>query len=139
MRQGPPGGRQLRFHDSLLPPHVPWTTQTLNRRFDRFWAGQRAKGPARASLFWACAQTVAPLFLAALPCKLLNDGSQFVGPAALTALLSLMAAQGQPGSESHPWRGCVTRHWAPLAAAAPHGWCMGPCGADLRHVRVLVR
>jgi len=77
--------------------------QALNRRFDRFWAQQRTKPPASASLFAACARTVAPLFLTATPLKLLNDASQFVGPAMLTLLLQLVA-EAQHG-QAHPWLG----------------------------------
>jgi hypothetical protein len=63
-------------------------------RFREAWEQQQAKkGAKKASLLAACATAVAPLFLAALPFKLLNDASQFVGPVILNRLLTVVAGQ----------------------------------------------
>jgi hypothetical protein len=67
-------------------------------RFRAAWEHQlQKKGPKEASLFAACASTVGPLFLAALPFKLLNDASQFVGPVILNRLLTVVAGQAAKG------------------------------------------
>lgn len=66
----------------------------IDVRFRAAWEHQlQKKGPKQASLFAACASTVGPLFLAALPFKLLNDASQFVGPVILNRLLTVVAGQ----------------------------------------------
>jgi hypothetical protein len=81
------------------------TTTDTNRvaavdvRFRAAWDRQmEARGPKRASLFAACASAVAPLFLSALPFKLINDASQFVGPTVLNRLLTVVAAKAAAGA-----------------------------------------
>lgn len=63
-------------------------------RFRKAWDSQlQKKGAKKASLFAACASAVGPLFLSALPFKLLNDASQFVGPVILNQLLTAVAGK----------------------------------------------
>lgn len=63
-------------------------------RFRKAWDQQLSKkGSKKASLFAACASAVGPLFLSALPFKLINDASQFVGPVILNRLLTVVAGQ----------------------------------------------
>lgn len=69
--------------------------EAVDVRFRSAWNEQLAtKGPKKASLFAACASAVGPLFLSALPFKLVNDASQFVGPTILNRLLTVVAGQG---------------------------------------------
>lgn len=68
----------------------------------RYWGAELSKGAAKASLLRACFYTSAPLFLTALPLKLICDGAQFVGPFFLNYLLKSLAG---PTSES--WHGYV--------------------------------
>jgi hypothetical protein len=56
---------------------------------------QRA-GAGRASVFSAAWKSTAPLFFAALPFKLINDASQFVGPVFLNLLLASITRSDPP-------------------------------------------
>jgi hypothetical protein len=80
-------------------------------RFRAAWQRQlERKGPKQASLFAACASAVGPLFWAALPFKLANDASQFLGPTILNRLLTVVAAQAAAAN--------AVRRAAAVAAAA---------------------
>ncbi|MEW5304006.1 MAG: hypothetical protein WDW36_006649 [Sanguina aurantia] len=83
-----------------LPPGDQ--VQTLQRTFTRYWSRELSKGPSEASLLRACLHTSAPLFLAALPLKLICDASQFVGPFFLSFLLQSLA-----GPQADAWKGYI--------------------------------
>lgn len=83
-----------------LPPSD--CVESLDPRFRTAWKRQlETRGPKSASLFAACWAAVGPLFIAALPFKLVIDASQFVGPTILNRLLSVVASRtNDPGSSA---------------------------------------
>lgn len=94
----------------------------IDVRFRAAWEHQlQSKGPKKASLFAACASAVGPLFLSALPFKLLNDASQFVGPVILNRLLTVVAGQAsQAANAGDEWAQWLQWLEAPLS----NGYCL---------------
>ena len=79
---------------ALAPPD---RVETLEEGFRAHWQQQlKKRGPKHASLFATCCITVRGLILSALPFKLVNDASQFVGPVVLNLLLSSVASPSAP-------------------------------------------
>ncbi|GAX80189.1 hypothetical protein CEUSTIGMA_g7627.t1 [Chlamydomonas eustigma] len=74
--------------------------------FDRYWRRElEREGPA--SLSRACWSTVSHLYIAALPFKLVNDASQFVGPVFLNMLLKVVADENAPAWKGYLYAGLM--------------------------------
>jgi hypothetical protein len=95
----------------------------IDVRFRDAWEQQlQTKGPKQASLFSACASAVGPLFWAALPFKLFNDASQFVGPVILNRLLTVVAGAS---SQNGPLGEVTWPDWLQwLNAPLSNGYCL---------------
>jgi len=104
-------------------------------RFRKAWDQQLSKkGLKKASLFAACASAVGPLFLSALPFKLVNDASQFVGPVILNRLLTVVAGQS---SQNLAAPGAINGTMLAAAAAAAGPQAMQQAGTEAPWVQWL--